>query len=1467
MKNFLINPTVVVLAATCLALATPLNTGRAGVVYDSGGFESPRFNTGVNLAGQDPIVPPAGYGPWHQDTGTSTAVVQTDIPNGGLQSVKITRAPGASGDTRWGITVPITPTEASNVVAIDFDLHAIINPGTNWGGPDLGPLFGVECYDSSSGTPKLIGSLFLDAYAGDIVYQQATNGTLQATSTFIPRNEYHHYTLTANFASKTYSIYVDGNWVHTEGFVDPTASAFTDAPLTTLAATTNFLDQAVGTAYFDNYTISATTSRLNYLVWRGDGLNNTWDIGASSNWFNGDGLDVFSNSIPVVFDDTGSNSPAIYLQGTLQPASITINASQSYTFAGTGALGGSASLLKRGSGTLTLAGNNTYTGATTVSNGTLNITGNNSGSGPVFINSGATLSGSGTLAGPVTIISGGTLSPGNPVGTLTLNGDLTLSGDTSLQFELGASSDHLAIGGNLNLSGALNIADSGGFAPGTYNLISYGGALSGPGLLIASAPSGYNYSLDTNTAGQINLLVTVPPPPPDAPGGLTATPVSDSQINLAWIDNSTNESNFLIERSVNNSVFTQIAAVGTDVTSFSDTNLPSGTTFYYRVRASNSGGYSSYSDVANARTLGVPPPTGLAATPGNGQVALNWNASDGATSYNVKRSLTNGGPYTVIANPSTTNYTDTAVTNGTRYYYVVSALNANGESSDSLQISAIPDIELQLELKFDETSGTNAADSSGHDRDGTLVNSATFVSGIISNAIDFNGTNGYVSLPQGMLTNLSDFTIATWVNPDSISMWSRIFDFGSGPTTNMFLTPRSGDGTVRFAITIGGGNNEQRIDGNAPLPAGTWTHVAVTFSGTLGTLYVNGSPVGTNSMMVLSPSTLGATTQNWIGRSQYSGDPYLNGRVDEFRIYNRALAPSEISSLFTNVPPPSAPAELAADAENARVALSWTASPGGMSYNVKRSTSSGGPYSTIASDVAITNYTDTNVINNTIYYYVISAVNSGGEGANSVQVSATPTRGHAIARYEFEGNANDTSGNGYNGTATSVTYGPGKIGTQAAEFDGTASFVQIPDMIGTNFTVAMWVKTIDTNSTGSAWYNGKGLLDGKATVSAANATLQPVADTFIQETASTTNHATDTLQAMSGGGQQNVAYVRFDLSGFSSVAPGATLTLFNTTTSMTWSSTQVEIYGLLNLSGNTPQDWDESTLTYSTVGAEVPGDNNPATQDLNTSRVIFLGNLPPLLDTAASVPLAFSSTNLDAFLASRMADNKLVTFLIVNRNGSARNLIFQSRETGAGTPYTGPSLAISGMPAQNDWGAALLNSKFAIGVGNPDTTISSLASVNDGAWHHIAASRDSLSGAVRIYVDGVLDTAGVAPAGVRNSASMLRIGALQNNSGFFNGTIDEVRIYNRVLDDSEITALAGRAAQFGNLQLTGADAVVSGENGPPGGTYYVLTTTNISLPVAQWSASQTNQFDDAGNFSFTNSTSASPRKFFMLQLP
>jgi DUF1680 family protein len=175
------------------------------------------------------------------------------------------------------------------------------------------------------------------------------------------------------------------------------------------------------------------------------------------------------------------------------------------------------------------------------------------------------------------------------------------------------------------------------------------------------------------------------------------------------------------------------------------------------------------------------------------------------------------------------------------------------------------------------------------------------VPGRFGNALRLNGPSAaqYVTLPQEAISQLTDFTIAAWVNLATTQSWTRLFDFGQNTTVNMFLTPRAGvTGNVpRFAITVAGSGQEQRINGTAALPTNQWVHLAVTLSGNTGTLYVNGEPVGTNTAMTLNPSHLGNPGNRWIGRSQY-GDPFLDATVDEFHIFDRALSRQDILSML-----------------------------------------------------------------------------------------------------------------------------------------------------------------------------------------------------------------------------------------------------------------------------------------------------------------------------------------------------------------------------------------------------------------------------------------------------------------------------------------------------------------------------------------------------------------------------------------
>src|SRR2546430_8759310 len=180
---------------------------------------------------------------------------------------------------------------------------------------------------------------------------------------------------------------------------------------------------------------------------------------------------------------------------------------------------------------------------------------------------------------------------------------------------------------------------------------------------------------------------TVPP----VPVGLLAT-AGNAQVSLSWPARNGATLYYVKRSTTGGGPYPQISSPS--ATSYTDTGLTTGIRYFYVVAAYNSAGQSANSSEVNAtpRAPATPPaaPANLEATAGNAQVSLSWTASSGATSYHVKRSTTGGSSYMQIAAPAAASYSDTGLTNGTAYYYVVSALNAAGESANSTPATATP---------------------------------------------------------------------------------------------------------------------------------------------------------------------------------------------------------------------------------------------------------------------------------------------------------------------------------------------------------------------------------------------------------------------------------------------------------------------------------------------------------------------------------------------------------------------------------------------------------------------------------------------------------------------------------------------------------------------------------------------------------------------------------------------------------
>ena len=366
------------------------------------------------------------------------------------------------------------------------------------------------------------------------------------------------------------------------------------------------------------------------------------------------------------------------------------------------------------------------------------------------------------LSGPITSAGGTGNLYKDGTATLTLSGVNTYTGTTTVAAGILACSSATALGQgpvaisngatlNLNFTGTryiTSLAFAGtAQANGTYSSATSPTFISGTGTLTV-APA-------TTTA----LAIT---------GGVTPSYLGDALTFTATVTGSTPTGNVAFYAGA--TLLGTSALNGLFQASFTTSSLAAGSyniTAQYVGNASNA---SSTSAVLAIQVVGIPaPPTNLVATPGNNTVGLTWTASIGATGYNAKRSLTNGGSYTALGTASGTSYADNTAVNGTTYYYVVSATNGSGESANSAQVTVIP----------------SAASST------TTLTSSSGATGVYGSAVTFTAT---VAVTAGPATGTVTFKDGTTVLGTGT--------LSSGATT--FVTSTLAPGSHSITATYGG---------------------------------------------------------------------------------------------------------------------------------------------------------------------------------------------------------------------------------------------------------------------------------------------------------------------------------------------------------------------------------------------------------------------------------------------------------------------------------------------------------------------------------------------------------------------------------------------------------------------------------------------------------------------------------------
>ena len=313
-----------------------------------------------------------------------------------------------------------------------------------------------------------------------------------------------------------------------------------------------------------------------------------------------------------------------------------------------------------------------------------------------------------------------------------------------------------------------------------------------------------------------------------------------------------------------------------------------------------------------------PLPDNLEAEPGNGQVTLTWSHHSDATTYNIYRSsdyncqLAN---YTSCADSAlltskSSPFNDTGLTNSITYYYWIEAILdgvtylSNGAKSATPAVDEDDDIDLSNGLVAHYEFEGDASDSSGNGNDGEIIGATLTENrfGEEDGAYHIAADSSYdrISLPAETVNGLEDFTIASWVRFDAKNInHTTILSVSNSEYNNELYLGYSSTWGVWFVIMSG---SEETFSDATEFPINKWFHVVYTKQGSSSSIYLDGTLI--NTLTVADYVVMADTDGVIIGQDQdsvggtFDSTQSLNGDIDSFRIYDRALSSAEIQALY-----------------------------------------------------------------------------------------------------------------------------------------------------------------------------------------------------------------------------------------------------------------------------------------------------------------------------------------------------------------------------------------------------------------------------------------------------------------------------------------------------------------------------------------------------------------------------------------
>jgi len=706
--------------------------------------------------------------------------------------------------------------------------------------------------------------------------------------------------------------------------------------------------------------------------------------------------------------------------------------------------------------------------------------------------------------------------------------------------------------------------------------------------------------------------------------------------------------------------------------------------------------------------------------------------------------------------------------------------------------------------KLDETTGTTADDAVSTN-DGTMTGGLSgannSVAGVDNSALNFDGADDQVTMGDVHDLIGSPFTLSAWVKPDSLAAYAPIINKLSstpGQYGNYRLILADTAGNVQFLIKNSSNANEWLDTANNPLKPGKWTHVAVTYNNsTTAVIYIDGqfNTQKTNFTIARGntswPLELGKNTNNGV---------YFDGAVDDARIYNRVWTANDIKALYVRSAkfcdtPTGAPGEIRYNADRAIMQYcdghNWVTMglgsylPSAIYFNSASWLTRGGDLTGLTDGKKVTGSfwlrTEDLTTNGVILYS--SGNGSGfrvrhrgiGNGAD-VDVFATNAAGamvlyinsqnsliadnkwhHALFSVDLEDGANRSH---------FYIDGAQKMGSGNTFVNDAMDFTQSEHMIGDGESQDFYGDLADT------WIDFGTYIDFSSAALREKFRSPTGMPMYLGEDGSLPTGATPDI------------FLSGDLAGWpTNKGTGGGFTMNG---ALEYSSTQIGYTSAADLNSGLVGWWklDESgnTNTAADSAGSVTGTLTgfPADESANwgpgkfgnrlefdgTDDYITLGN-PAALRLTGSMTISVWIRG-DSFPA---ADHD-----IVSKAGNVGSRGYVLRIDG--TEVAGPTGQVECIVAPD---------------GSTMTTRSTGEKINPGAWHHIACVYNAAALTLDTYVDGVLDSDnlnGAVPPSQFNPAINANIGRRPNNGAYFDGIIDDVRIYNRALSAGEIQILA-----------------------------------------------------------------------------